>query len=107
MEKQDFIEVEHDLAVDMALSMYIGKTCQICGKVWNSLDELKKANPICVNKKPLKFACQECFKEQETSTPVEAEETEDFGAFGSFGEPSNEEEDTLGLNKVFGKEKKE
>lgn len=71
MEEQKIIKVTHEQAVDIAMSAYIGEECQICGKVWNTLEELNKAHLICVGNKPLRFACKKCFNNKEENKSLE------------------------------------
>ena len=38
---ESIIEVPLDVAVNLALSMYLGEQCKYCGKEYKTLDDLK------------------------------------------------------------------
>ncbi len=56
------INATREQAVNIALSMYVGRQCSVCGIVWDTLDKLKEADPVCSGKDPMTFACGKCFK---------------------------------------------
>ena len=61
------IQTTDNQATNIALSQYIDRTCSICGKVWDTLDKLREANPVCSEKDEngLKFACKKCWEARE------------------------------------------
>ncbi len=65
--KSEFIQVTESQANNLALSHYVGRVCSICGEVWDTLDKLKEADPICSekNENGLKFACRKCWDAKE------------------------------------------
>lgn len=60
---EELITMSPDNAVDMALSMYIGYTCTVCGHKFNSVEDIKNRDPKCSGKDEtgIKLACKECF----------------------------------------------
>ncbi len=55
------ILVNHESAVNITLSMYVGEKCTECGHKFESLEDLKEKDPVCSGKNPLRFACKKCF----------------------------------------------
>ena len=58
----------------MALSMYIGYTCTVCGHKFNSVEDIKAKDPKCTGKDEsgIKLACKGCFDAVYTTDESEA-----------------------------------
>ena len=56
----EVLEVSKEVAVNLALAMYLGEQCKYCGKVYETLDDLKDAVYAGYHEHG-RLACQSCW----------------------------------------------
>ena len=56
------LEVSREVAVNLALAMYLGESCKYCGKVYETLDDLKDTVYAGYHEHG-RLACQKCWNE--------------------------------------------
>jgi hypothetical protein len=55
-----------DLLLNLSILKYLGKKCEVCSKVYDTIETFKQADPICTSNdvaQDIKLACRECFEQ--------------------------------------------
>ena len=58
--KSNFLDKDHDILLRLALLTYVGRTCEKCGRKYESVDQLIEAAPVWVENG--KLECKRCVK---------------------------------------------
>lgn len=60
---------ERNAFVDLALAMYVGERCTICGEEFSSVEDIRAKSPVRSSQmdQPLELACKKCWHEKEPS----------------------------------------
>lgn len=67
---------EIDSLLNIALSQYLGKKCDLCNKLYNNINEIIISDPIYIgkdNNQNMKLACKSCYDRLPTTNQIKKE----------------------------------